>query len=132
MLRLTALATLIALSLIAIGCRHERPVVGPPGQVGHVVICWLKTPGDSAQRRELIEVSKRFADLPGVVHVAAGEVLPSKRPVVVSDYDVAVVLTFEDEASLRAYEAHPRHQAALRETLRPLTTKVVVYDYVQR
>ena len=113
-------------------CGANRPNVGAPGRVGHVVICWLKTPGDAAQRQKLIDVSKSLSDLPGVVHVTAGEAVPSDRPVVVSDYDVAVVLTFEDEAALRAYEAHPRHQKAVRETLRPLAGKVLVYDFIQR
>ena len=50
------------------------------------------------------------------------------RPVVDSSFDVAVVVTFEDEAALRAYDAHPTHKQAVEEVLRPLVGKLVIYD----
>lgn len=102
------------------------------GEVQHVVLCWLKSPGDRMARAQLIGTSLGFQDLPGVVAVSAGEPLPSDRPQVDGSFDVAIVMTFRDEAALRAYERHPAHKKAVEEVLRPLTARVVVYDFVVR
>jgi hypothetical protein len=45
---------------------------------------------------------------------------------------VAVVMTFKDEASLHAYDAHPRHTKAVDEVLRPLVARLVIYDFQSR
>jgi hypothetical protein len=101
-------------------------------QVTHVVICWLKHHGNAAERAKLIKASKSFETIPGVVNVAAGEVLASPRPVVDSSYDVAVVITFKDQKSLAAYGKSPQHQRAVKELLQPLASKYVIYDFVNR
>ena len=110
----------------------ERAVATQPaGRFGvtHVVLCWLKTPGDAAQRKQLIEASYRFQEIPGVSLIAAGTAIPSTRPVVDASFDVAVVILFEDEAALRAYDAHPIHRQAVQELLRPLTQRIQIYDF---
>lgn len=98
--------------------------------VHHVVICWLKRPGDQAARARLIRASMKFSEIPGVKRVSAGTVLPSARPIVDSTFDVAVVITFKNKQALSLYLKHPRHKQAVRLHLRPLTRKVVVYDFV--
>ena len=121
---------LAILTVAFVGCKSATAPVVKPGYVTHVVICWLKTPSDAGDRQELIEVSKSFQDIPGVVHVSTGEVLPSERPVVVSDFDVAIVMTFENQEAMKAYLEHPQHKRAVEETLKPLAQKIVVYDFV--
>jgi hypothetical protein len=112
-----------ALILIClIGCASQR------AGITHVVICWLKSPGDSAARQQLIDTSYGFRQIPGVVSVTAGPPLPSTRPVVDSSFDVAVVMQFKDEQALRAYEQHPIHKKAVSDVLRPLTAKILIYD----
>ena len=126
-----AWVTLIAFA----GCQTQRaPEVSakPRATITHVVLCWLKTPGDEAGRQKIIETSKTFASIPGVVSVTSGRVLPSTRPVVDSSYDVGMVITFTDEAALRAYDGHPTHRKAVDEVLKPLVGKFVVYDYISR
>ena len=54
--------------------------------------------------------------------------MPSTRPVVDSSFDLAVLIAFEDEAALRAYDAHPTHKRAVEGVLRPLVGKFVIYD----
>jgi len=109
--------------------RHASPDDRLPGAVTHIVVCWLKTPGDSAARDKIIESSGALRDIPGVLSVSAGRMLPSTRPVVDSTYDVALVLVFRDEAALQAYDAHPIHQAMVRDVVRPLVSRFVVYDF---
>jgi hypothetical protein len=106
---------------------HARPAA----HVMHIVVCWLKNPGDTAARKQLIDESKAFASIPGVVSVSTGPVMPSTRPAVDSSFDVAVVMKFKDQASLEAYGKHPQHLAAIERTLKPLVTKHIVYDYTE-
>ena len=123
----------VALVMLAAGsCQSgSKPVAsaGPQAAaVTHVVLCWLKSPGDEAGRARILEASRTFTSIPGVVSVTGGRPLPSTRPVVDSSFDVAVVMTFEDEAALRAYDAHPTHKRAVEEVLRPLVGRLVIYD----
>ena len=100
----------------------------PHAAVTHVVLCWLKTAGDQEGRARIVEASRTFASIPGVVTVTTGRPLASTRPVDDSSFDVAVVIAFEHEAALRAYDAHPTHKQAVDEVLRPLVGKFVIYD----
>lgn len=115
------LAALIALLVFSGGCQQAP--------IRHVVVCWLKDPGNAAARRQLIDESYGFKTIPGIVSVSAGEAIPSTRPAVDSSFDVAIVMTFKDEASLARYATHPRHLQAVERTLKPLVAKYVIYDY---
>jgi hypothetical protein len=110
--------------LLAFSCRATQP----PGTVSHVVIVWLKSPGDETSRQRIIEETERLRAIPGVVSVTSGRPVPSTRPVVDSTFDVGIVITFKDEAALRAYESNPIHLNARNEVLRPLASKFLIYD----
>ena len=98
------------------------------GQVEHVVLCWLNTPRDEAAIDRIVQSSRTFESIPGVVRVRAGRPVPSTRPVVDDSFDVGVIITFRDEAALHAYDQHPTHVRAVREVLRPLAGKIFIYD----
>ena len=130
-------AACLALLVISASCQSNpapRDTAKPQAEerVTHVVLLWLKTPGDAAARTKIIETSKTFASIPGVVSVTSGRVLPSTRPVVDSSYDVGILITFTDEAALRAYDGHPTHRKAVDEVLKPLVGKFVVFDFTSR
>lgn len=116
------------------GAGTEAPSTGGPPQpaVTHVVICYLKNPGSAADRRRVIDASNELRAIPGMLSMQLGPVLPSTRPIVVSDYDVGLVMTFKDAAALRAYESDPRHRSAVQEVFQPLSAKIVVYDFVNQ
>jgi hypothetical protein len=101
-------------------------------RVTHVVVCWLKTPGDEYARQRLIDESKGLQAIPGLVSVSAGRPLPSTRPVVDTSYDVAIVMKFKDERALDTYARHPKHLEAVEKTLKPLVAKYVIYDFVEQ
>lgn len=103
-----------------------------PRAVTHVVVCWLKDPGNAVARDRIIEASRSFSAIPGVRSVRAGPVLPSERTIVDDSFDVAIVLSFEDGQALARYLEHPRHAKALREVLQPLVRKVIVYDFLEK
>ena len=113
--------------------KHARGGSGattrPQFGVTHIVLCWLKTPGDAGQRRTLIATALGFHTIPGVSLIAAGTPIASTRPVVDSSFDVGFVMMFEDEAAMHAYESHPQHREAVTKLLRPLTQRIQVYDF---
>jgi hypothetical protein len=113
-----------------LGCARVRVTQGPP--ITHVVVCWLKNPGDETARQRLIDTSKSLSSIPGLRSVRVGTTVPGDRPQVESSFDVALVMEFEDEAALRAYETHPTHQRAVREVLQPLAARFIVYDFENR
>ena len=112
-------------------CGKPRPEAHVPGRANHVVLCWLKEPGNESHRRRIVEVSTTFREIPGVVEVRAGEVVPSERAIVDDSFDVAIFLTFASERDMKAYVEHPRHRAAVKDVLLPLVEKVTVYDFVE-
>lgn len=121
---------LILVTTVTFSC---QVLFEPPTQrVNHVVICWLKEPGDKVQQAQIIQASKEFKKIPGVLEVRAGKVIPSERKVVDSSFDVAIFLSFETEKDLQAYLDHPDHVAAVNQILKPFTSKVLVYDFLEK
>jgi hypothetical protein len=119
---------LIALFLLAMtGCASLRPSSG--SEIDHVVVIWLKDHGNAQQQQQMIDRSKRFTQIPGVLSVSVGTCLPSTRPVVDTSYDVAVVMRFANEQALHQYDQHPIHKKAVQELLAPLAAKIVIYDF---
>jgi len=95
----------------------------------HLVLCWLKEPGNQIHRKRIIDVSESFRDIPGVLEVYAGEVVKSERQIVDDSFDIGILIVTKDGASLQEYLEHPIHQDAKQEVLLPLVDKVLVYDF---
>jgi hypothetical protein len=100
------------------------------GSITHFVVCYLKNKGSEADRKKLLEARWDLRKIRGVYDVECGPVLPNpNRPdVVASDFDVAFMVIFRDAESYAAYEKDPAHVKMVEEVLKPLTSKVVVYD----
>lgn len=113
-----------AVALVLASCAST-----PAPRLTHVVVFWLKDPGNAAGRAALIEASEGFRNIPGVLSVTAGPCIPSARPVVDSSFDVAVSLTFASQADLQRYQDHPQHKAAVEGVLKPLVKKFTVFDF---
>ena len=98
------------------------------GALQHVVLVWLKDAGNAEQRARIIEVSKSFRDIPGVLDVQAGKAVASERDIVDDSFDVGILVVVPDERRLAEYLAHPIHQRAKNDVLLPLVEKILVYD----
>ncbi len=122
-------AVLIPLLLLS-GCISIR-IGTPPEQkvIHHVVLCWLKEPGNADHRKQIVEVTESFRQIPGVLAARAGEVMPSDRAIVDDSFDVGILILVPDAKRLTEYLEHPIHQKAKQETLLPLVEKIVVYDF---
>ncbi len=102
---------------------------GDSSTLEHVVIVWLKEPGNLAHREKIITESQILKSIPGVMSLHIGAVVPSERAIVDSSFDVALIVSFTDRAAQQTYITHPTHIKLLEETLKPLVEKIVVYDF---
>lgn len=100
------------------------------GKVCHLVLCWLKEPGNEIGRQKIIETSSSFSKIPGVLDVKAGKSIPSEREIVDDSFDAAICITFANTNDLSAYLVHPIHTKASKDILLPLVKKIIVYDFM--
>ncbi len=116
---------LLPLLLIFTGCTSTPHGLTETGQIRHIVILWLK-PGVDAT--PVIASMEELRQIPGVIEVGYGRKLASERSVVDSSYDLALVMSFDSEASLRAYDEHPIHKKLVEDVIKPNAAKLAVYD----
>ena len=100
-------------------------------KLNHIVLCWLKKPGDRENIEKIIAMTKSFQSIPGVLDAQAGSVVLSDRKIVDDSFDLGILIQVQDEAALKQYLDHPRHQKAKEEILLPLIDKVLVYDFME-
>ena len=122
MRHLLVLAFLAVTGCAGLGSRYD-------GALQHVVLIWLKDAGNVEQQAKIIEVSKSFRDIPGVLDVQAGKAVASDRGIVDDSFDVGILVVVPDERRLREYLDHPIHQKAKNDVLVPLVEKILVYDF---
>lgn len=98
-----------------------------PGSVDHVVLVWLKRPGNTADKQALVEIGRELRAIPGIRFLDSGTALPSERPTVDDSFDIGYVMRFDSPAALEAYAVHPIHVKAKDELVR-LSRRILVYD----
>lgn len=134
--RLTRLSVLAALFLAcsALGACSAFGTHRPAAfQVEHVVLMWLKQPGDEAALARIRAAGDELAaEIPGIVSMSAGPPLPNDNEVVDDSFDIAFVMRFRNAQALADYIVHPVHQRAVDEVLSPAAARIRVYDVVVR
>lgn len=98
-------------------------------RIVHVVLVWLKEPGNQEHRAQVIEATRKFEEIPGIEEIRVGEPISSQRSTVDDSYDIGLYMIFTSTEALDIYLAHPAHKDAQRSVLRPLVSKIVVYDF---
>jgi len=98
-------------------------------RVSHVVVAWLKEPGNQQMRDKFIQASRQLESLPGVVSRHVSAVIPSERPKVDDTFDVAVTVTFKNQKALKNYMQSKKHKKMLHDDLKPLVNRIVVYNF---
>ena len=122
-------AAVLAAALTSAACSATRQEAG---QVDHVVLLWLKAPGDRSALTRVEQTVRGFDDqLPEPTSVTLGAPLLDD-PHVQNDYDAAFVFNFADRAALAAYVEDPTQQRALRALLAPHAARVQIYDVLLR
>jgi len=107
------------------------PAFAAADAIEHIVIVWLQEPGNAAQRERIVSESQALREIPGVSGLRAGNMLPSQRDIVDSSFDVALIVSLQDEAAMAVYLSHPLHVKLVEETLKPLVKKIRVYDFTR-
>ncbi len=101
----------------------------------HLVIIWLKQPGDATVRQQYIDASKPLANLPGVLSYQVGVPATIKRShanaSLDESYDVAIASVFESPQAYEAFLKNPQYAQIAQGVLRPLVEKYQVYDFVE-
>ena len=121
------LAIITCLVFVLASCATISPPAAK-GTVDHVVLVWLKRPGNPADRQALLDAGEALRIIPGLKFLDQGLALPSERPTVDDSFDVGYVMRFESPSALEMYAKHPVHQQKVAEVLKPLSRKIVVYD----
>jgi len=123
--RATLLALFCALCFVALA---STSLARQPSHINHVVIFWLKRPGNSQDLTTLAQASKKFRSFPGVLSVEVGPALPVRRPGIEQPFDLCVVFAFQNEAALHQFESDPRHKQAVKSVLQPLVRRYQVFN----
>jgi Stress responsive A/B Barrel Domain len=95
------------------------PAYAAADAIEHIVIVWLREPGNTEQRARIISESQILRQIPGVTGLRAGGMLPSQRSSVDSSFDVALIVSLRDAAAMADYLAHPIHVNLLEDRLAP-------------
>lgn len=130
---LKALLPAILLGLLA-GCA-STPTGEPAPRLHHLVVIWLKQPGDVQLRQQYIQASKPLANLPGVLAYDVGTPATIQRShaskALDASYDVAISAVYESQEAFAAFLKDPEYQRIAKEVLRPMVDKYKVYDFVE-
>jgi hypothetical protein len=126
-LRIAMFLTCIALSLAPTGA---QAVATRSGQVTHVMLFWLKRPGNVDDQNFLLRALRTLRRVRGVNEVRFGRPLPVYRPSVEQSFDLGVVVIFRDREALEKFERDPRREQAIDAMLRPLVRQYTVYNFV--
>ncbi|MES2440378.1 MAG: Dabb family protein [Verrucomicrobiota bacterium] len=117
----------LAATLSLVSCASIAPPA-PQGSVDHVVLLWLKRPGNTTDRQTVLAASDELRMIPGLRFLDAGTPLASDRPIVDDSFDIGLTMRFDSVDALRAYETHPLHVKKVTDVLKPLSRKIQVYD----
>lgn len=99
------------------------------GQIEHLVFVWFKRPGSKMDRTAFLRATEKLRKATGLIEsVRYGGPVPSRRAVVDDTFDIALLMRFKDRRSLDKFEKNPLHEQAIRDVLRPLASKVLIYD----
>jgi len=95
--------------------------------IHHIVLIRLKADTGADERTEFIARAKQvLSPIPGVQNLRVGEGLGQRAEV---SYPVALIMDFEDDQALAAYQIHPEHQRFVNEIVGPIQDDKQVYDY---
>src|SRR2546423_7816752 len=100
------------------------------GQVTHVMLFWLKRPGNVDDQNFLLRALRTLRRVRGVNNVHVGRSLPVARPGLEQSFDLGAVMTFRDREALEKFERDQRREQAIDAMLRPLVRQYTVYNFV--
>lgn len=122
-------AIIILFGLMLSGCSHTPHTIYDNGGVNHIILLWLKDPGNPRQQQQIIRATKKLENIPGVIKIRVGTSISSKRQVIDDSFDVGVHMLFSDKATMKAYISHPDHSRTVNQAVMPFVEKIIIYDF---
>ena len=98
-------------------------------QITHVMLFWLKRPGNVDDRNVLLRGLRTLRRVRGVTDVRVGRSLPIDPPGLEQSFDLGVVVIFRDREALEKFERDPRRRSALDAVLQPLLRRYTIYNF---
>src|SRR2546421_12991549 len=89
------------------------------GEVTHVMLFWLKRPGNVDDQNLLLRALRTLRRVRGVNDVRVGRSLPVARPDLEQSFDLGVVMTFRDREALEKFAGDQRREQTIEAKLRP-------------
>jgi Stress responsive A/B Barrel Domain len=99
------------------------------GQVTHVMLFWLKRPGNVDDQNVLLRGLRTLRRVRGANDVHVGRPLPVDRPGLEQSFDLGAVVIFRDREALAKFEHDSRRRGALDAILQPLVRRYIVYNF---
>ncbi len=110
-------------------CSHTPTSLQADTGVNHVILLWLKDPGNPKQQQQIIEATRSLQQIPGVIKIRVGAVLPSKRQIVDDSFNIGIHMLFANNAAMEKYVSHPEHTKTVSAAIMPFVDKIVIYDF---
>ena len=120
-------AAALGSAALASGAASAAPSAAA-GKVIHHVLFWLKKPGSTAHRDQLVAGLRTLAKIPVVRSLQIGvPASTEQRGVVDGSFDVSELMIFDTIADEKIYQDHPIHREFIAKC-EHLWGKVLVYD----
>lgn len=97
--------------------------------INHTVYLWLKQPGNTQHRQQIIVAAKQLAAIEGVERLTTGTVISSDRPIVDDSFDIAISMEFSSAQQMNRYLVNKQHTSIVASQIQPLLSNIVVYDF---
>jgi hypothetical protein len=97
--------------------------------IHHVLLIWLKEPGNKLHRQQVIDATRQLASIPELKQLRLGEPVASERAHIDDSFDVGIYMTFADEAAMGRYIQDENHKIIVRDKIKPIIEKVIGYDF---
>jgi len=122
--------TIILMLVVTLSACVSSSTIQPQKNiVVHVVLIWLEETGNQEHIQQVIDVSKRLKEIPDIQELQVGKSIPSDRKIVDDSFDVGLYMVFASKEAMYRYLEHPKHQDAVKNNLKPLASKFLVYDF---
>jgi hypothetical protein len=127
--RMRVLIFLICLAL-SLTSSNAQAADARSGQVTHVMLFWLKRPGNVDDQNVLVRGLRTLRRVRGISDIRVGRPLSVDRPGLEQSFDLVVVVIFRDREALEKFEHDPRRRGALDAMLQQLVRRYTVYNFV--
>jgi hypothetical protein len=126
--RAPACRLVVIFFFLAVLVAAGRGATARPGEITHVMIYWLKRPGNSDDRNVLLRAARSLRKVRGVTDFRVGT--PFAQIGNEPPFDLSLVLTFRNRRALEKFETDPHRQETIDRALSSLVRRSVVYDFV--